>query len=108
MCHMLKTVHEACLVCSIGFCVLTDGSNELVEAAEGEQRLWELPQEKLQSSSDHMDLLPLSVLQVQLLLCRDNRDIMKRKRMKKLQFIDTNTLLQPLSGLQHSVLTSNT
>lgn len=56
-------------------CVLTDGSDELVEAAEGKQRFWELSQEKFQSSCDHMDLLPLSIIQVQVLLCRDNRDV---------------------------------
>lgn len=56
-------------------CVLTDGSDELVEAAKGKQRFWELSQEKLQSSCDHMDLLPLSIVQVKVLLCRDDRDV---------------------------------
>ena len=50
---------------------LTDGSDELVEAAEGKQRFWELPQEKFQSSGDDVNLLPLSIIQVQLLLCRE-------------------------------------
>lgn len=64
-----------CYLC--GFFVLTDGSDELVEAAEWKQRLWKLPQEQFESSGDHMDLLPLPVLQVQLLLCRDNKDTTK-------------------------------
>lgn len=52
-------------------CALTDGGDELFEDAEGKQRLWKLPQEKLESAGDHVNLLPLSVLQVQVLLCRN-------------------------------------
>lgn len=56
-------------------CVLTYSSNELVKAAEGKQWLWKLPQEKFQSPSDDVNFLPLSILQVQVLLCRGDKDV---------------------------------
>lgn len=73
---------RVCVCASQSDCVLTDGSDELVEAAEGEQRLWKFPQEKLQCSSDHVDLVPLSVLQVQLLLCRNDQIEQTNKKKK--------------------------
>lgn len=85
-------------------CVLTNGSNELVEAAKGEQRFWKFTQKKLQCSSDHMNLFPLSVFQVQLLLCKDDRNITHEE--EKLAAVCRD---QPsaalLSDLKHSLIT---
>lgn len=49
---------------------LTDGSDELVEVAEGDERLRQLPQEELQRPGDNVDVLPAPVIQVQLLVWR--------------------------------------
>lgn len=64
---------------------LTYGSDELVKAAEGKQRLWKLSQEKLERSSDDVDLFPLSVLQVQLLLCGAEEEGMNGGNQQRLK-----------------------
>lgn len=46
---------------------LTDGCDEAVEVAVGEERLWQFPEEQLEGASDDVHVLPLAVLQVQLL-----------------------------------------
>lgn len=46
----------------------TDGVDKVVEESVGEQRLRQLPEVHLQRSSDHVDVLPLPVLQVHLLI----------------------------------------
>lgn len=50
--------------------MLTDGCDEPVEVTEGEKRLRKFPEEQLEGAGDDMDVLPLAVLQVQL-LCWD-------------------------------------
>lgn len=69
----LHLEHLRLLWMDVVWCVweLTDGGDELLKAVEGKQRLWKLSEEKLQRSGDHMDLLPLSVIQVQMFFCRD-------------------------------------
>ena len=49
---------------------LTDGRDEVIKVAVGEKRLGELSEEQLQGSRDDVDILPLAVLEVQL-LCLD-------------------------------------
>lgn len=46
---------------------LTDGCDEPVEVAVGEERLRKLPEEQLEGAGDDVHVLPLAVLQVQLL-----------------------------------------
>lgn len=46
----------------------TDAADKVVEEGVGEQRLRKLPEVHLQSSSGHVDVLPLPVLQVHLLV----------------------------------------
>lgn len=53
----------------------TDGVDKVVEERVGEQGLGQLPEVHLQSSSGHVNVLPLPVLQVHLLVCaQDKRD----------------------------------
>lgn len=47
---------------------LTDGADEVVKQGVGEERLRELPEVHLQRSGGHVDVLPLPVLQVDLLV----------------------------------------
>lgn len=47
--------------------VLTDGFDETVKMAIGEERLGKLSEKQLQGPGDDMNVLPLAVLQVQLL-----------------------------------------
>lgn len=47
---------------------LTDGADEVVKQSVGEERLRELPEVHLQRSGGHVDVLPLPVLQVDLLI----------------------------------------
>jgi hypothetical protein len=49
--------------------LLTYGLDEVAEVAEGEEGFRKLPEEKLQSPSDDVGVLPLAILQVQF-LCR--------------------------------------
>lgn len=46
----------------------TDGVDKVVEESVGEQRFRQLPEVHLQRSGDHVDVLPLPVLQVHLLV----------------------------------------
>lgn len=46
---------------------LTDGCDEPVEVAVGEERLRKFPEEQLEGAGDDVHVLPLAVLQVQLL-----------------------------------------
>lgn len=46
---------------------LTDGCDEPVEVAVGEERLRQFPEEQLEGAGDDVHVLPLAVLQVQLL-----------------------------------------
>lgn len=48
--------------------LLTDGVDEVVEGAIGEERLWKLSEKHLQGSCGDVDVLPLTVIQVQLLI----------------------------------------
>lgn len=48
--------------------LLTDGVDEVGEGGVGEERLWKLPEEHLQGSGGDVDVLPLTVIQVQLLI----------------------------------------
>lgn len=48
---------------------LTDGCDEPVEVAIREERLRQFPEEQLEGAGDDVHVLPLAVLQVQL-LCR--------------------------------------
>lgn len=50
--------------------LLTDGWDELVKVAEGEKRFRKLSEKQLQRPGDDVNVLPLTVLQVQL-LCGD-------------------------------------
>lgn len=50
--------------------LLTDGCDEPVEVTEGEKRLRKFPEEQLEGTGDDVNVLPLAVLQVQL-LCWD-------------------------------------
>lgn len=49
-----------CLVVDI----LTDSVHEWLEEPEGEKRLWQFTEKHLQGSSDNMNVLPLTVVQV--------------------------------------------
>lgn len=46
----------------------TDAADEVMEESVGEQRFRQLPEVHLQSSSGHVDVLPLPVQQVHLLI----------------------------------------
>lgn len=48
--------------------LLTDGVDEVVEGAVGEERLGQLPEEHLEGSGGDVDVLPLAVVQVHLLI----------------------------------------
>lgn len=48
--------------------LLTDGVDEVVEGDVCEERLRKLPEEHLQGSCGDVDVLPLSVIQIQLLI----------------------------------------
>ncbi len=50
------------------YVVHTDGADKVMEESVGEERLRQLPEVHLQSSSGHMDVLPLPVHQVHLLI----------------------------------------
>lgn len=56
--------------CWIRNSLLTDGCDEPVEVTEGEKRLRKFPEEQLEGAGDDVDVLPLAILQVQL-LCWD-------------------------------------
>lgn len=47
---------------------LTDGVDKIREGSVGEQGLRELPEEHLEGSSGDVDVLPLSVIQIHLLV----------------------------------------
>lgn len=48
--------------------LLTDGINKVVEGSICEERLRELPEEHLESSSGDVDVLPLTVIQLHRLI----------------------------------------
>lgn len=48
--------------------LLTDGVDEVVEGAVREEGLGELPEEHLEGSCGNVDVLPLTVIQVHLLI----------------------------------------
>lgn len=48
--------------------LLTDGVDEVVEGDVGEEGLWKLSEKHLQGSCGDVDILPLTVIQVQLLI----------------------------------------
>jgi len=89
-----RVVVSVCAILQVVCCGLTDGSDELLEGAEGKQRFWKLSKEKLQSSGDDVDLLPLPVLQVQLLLCRKEQQQKKKKPSNQVSAagLDSNSL----------------
>lgn len=47
--------------------LLTDGCDELIKVAVWEKRLRKLPEKQLQCSGDDVNVLPLTILQVQFL-----------------------------------------
>lgn len=47
---------------------LTDGVDKIRKESVGEERLGELPEEHLEGSSGDVDVLPLSVIQIHLLV----------------------------------------
>lgn len=48
--------------------LLTDGINKVIEGSVCEERLRKLPEEHLEGSSGDVDVLPLTVIQVHLLI----------------------------------------
>lgn len=48
--------------------LLTDGVDEVIEGPVGEERFRKLPEEHLESSSGDVDVLPLTVVQIHLLI----------------------------------------
>lgn len=59
---------------------LTDGCDEPVEVAEGEERLRKFPEEQLEGAGDDVHVLPLAVLQVQLLCVGTQQGCTARQR----------------------------
>lgn len=53
--------------------VLTDGFHKPLKEAVREERLWQLPEKHLQCSGDNVDVLPLAVVQIQLLFWENTR-----------------------------------
>ncbi len=53
---------------------LTDGVEELVEEAEGEERLLELAEEEFERTGQHVDV-PVGVVEVVLLICKANNRV---------------------------------
>lgn len=84
--------HELKVGTSRSRSLLTDGRDEVVEVAEREQRVWKLPEKQLQCSGDDVDVLPLTVLEVQL-LCSDTKQASalsrgRRRRKRSLFYRD--------------------
>lgn len=52
---------------------LTDRFQKALEEAVGEERLRQLPEKHLQGSGDNVDVLPLAVVQIQLLFWENMR-----------------------------------
>lgn len=59
--------------------LLTDGVDEVVEGAVREEGLGELPEEHLEGSCGNVDVLPLTVIQVHLLIWWMGADDIERK-----------------------------
>lgn len=53
--------------------VLTDRFHKPLKEAEREERLRQLPEKHLQCSGDNVDVLPLAVVQIQLLFWENTR-----------------------------------
>lgn len=65
----LQLIPPTALVCG----VLTDGFHKSLKEAVREERLRQLPEKHLQCSGDNMDVLPLAVVQIQLLFWENTR-----------------------------------
>lgn len=48
--------------------LLTYGLHKQLKESKGKQRLWQLAEKHLERAGDNVDILPLAVVQVQLLL----------------------------------------
>lgn len=48
--------------------LLTDGTDKVIEGSICKERLRKFPEEHFECSGGHMDVLPLTVIQVQLLI----------------------------------------